>query len=141
MSSLLQFSALGRRTGNQCGQMVRMQISFDVSDVYPGWLMGSLGLLTALNIFVLLSPPQTISDLLTLMPLPIHGRTVLLFSVAANAVLSMGFEQWGAGTLAVVAGRVAKVSYRWSASRRSQGKMYKAVEGGMRSGQADASAG
>ncbi|KAJ7446163.1 hypothetical protein B0H11DRAFT_2085328 [Mycena galericulata] len=125
-----------------CFQYVLVAAVFSIGPPYRkslwtnGWLMASLVLLTALNLLVLLSPPQAISDVLTLMPLPIHGRTVLLFGVAGNAVLSMGFEQWGAGTLAVVAGRVAKISYRWSGTRRNQGKMYKAVE---ESGQADAS--
>jgi len=92
--------------------------------------MASLGLLTALNMLVLLAPPQTASEYLTLMPLPIHGRTVLLFGAVLNAVLCMSFEQWGAGTVAVVAGRVAKITHRWR-GRRRDGKVYKAVEGGM----------
>lgn len=94
--------------------------------------MASLILLTALNTLVLLAPPGAVSDLLTLMPLPIHARTVLLFGAVLNAVLCMGFEQWGAGILAVIAGRVSKISHHWCVGRRSQGKMYKAVEGGMR---------
>jgi len=105
-----------------------------------GWLMGSLGLLTALNTLVLLSPPQTISGLLTLMPLPIHARTVLLFGAAANAVLCTVFEQWGARVLAVAVGQVNRISHHWCMSRRSEGKVYKAVEGGMRSRPADGSA-
>jgi len=118
-----------------CFQYVLVAAVFSIGPPYRksmwtnGWLMGSLGMLTALNVLVLLSPPQAISDLLTLMPLPIHGRTVLLFGGAANAVLSLAFEQWGAGTLAVVAGRLGRISHRLSLSRRNQGKYnYKAVE-------------
>ncbi|KAJ7188128.1 hypothetical protein C8R46DRAFT_1053735 [Mycena filopes] len=120
-----------------CFQYVLVAAVFSIGPPYRksmwtnGWLMGSLGLLTGLNALVLLSPPQAISDILTLMPLPIHARTVLLFGAGVNAVLCMGFEQWGAGTVAVVSGRVGKITHQWCFSRRRQGKVYKAVEGGM----------
>jgi cation-transporting ATPase 13A3/4/5 len=96
----------------------------------PGWLMASVGLLTALNTFVLLAPPEAVSDLLTLMPLPTGGRSVLLLGAVLNAVLCLSFEKWGAGTAAEVVGRVGKISHRWR-GRRRDGKMYKAVEDGM----------
>lgn len=93
--------------------------------------MGSLAVLTGLNTLVLLAPPQTISDLLTLMPLPTYGRNVLLVGTVINAMLSLGFERWGASVLAVVAGRMAKTGHQWWGRRRREGKVYKAVEGGM----------
>ncbi|KAF8210382.1 hypothetical protein K438DRAFT_1809584 [Mycena galopus ATCC 62051] len=117
-----------------CFQYVMIAAVFSIGPPYRksmwtnGWLMASLGLLTALNTLVLLSPPEAVSDLLTLMPLPIQGRAVLLVGAVLNAVLCMGFEQWGAGTVAVVAGRIARMSRR---RRRDGGKLYKAVEGGM----------
>ncbi|KAJ7924919.1 hypothetical protein B0H13DRAFT_2229850 [Mycena leptocephala] len=107
-----------------CFQYVLIAAVFSIGPPYRksmwtnGWLMASLILLTALNTLVLLAPPGTVSDLLTLMPLPIHARTVLLFGAVLNAVLCMG--------------RVSKISHHWCVGRRSQGKMYKAVEGGMR---------
>ncbi|KAJ7251534.1 Ca-transporting ATPase [Mycena haematopus] len=121
-----------------CFQYVLIAAVFSIGPPYRksmltnGWLMISLGLLTALNTLVLLAPPKPVSDLLTLMPLPFHGRIVLMCGAVVNAVLCLGFEQWGAGTLAAVAGRVG--SYlkpsRWR-GRRRDGKIYKAVEGGM----------
>ncbi|KAJ7287425.1 Ca-transporting ATPase [Mycena rebaudengoi] len=124
-----------------CFQYVLVAAVFSIGPPYRkpiwtnGWLMASLGLLSSLNVLILLSPPEAISGLLTLMPLPIYGRTVLLFGAAANAVLSMVFERWGSTILATAAGKVSKAYHRLSRSgRRSQGKVYKAVEGGMRSG-------
>lgn len=123
-----------------CFQYVLVAAVFSIGPPYRksmwtnGWLMGSLGLLTALNTLVLLWPPQAISDILTLMPLPSDGRSVLLFGAAANAVLSMGFEQWGTGPVAAAVGRVWRMSQRWTSSRRREGKTYKAVEGVLRTG-------
>ncbi|KAJ7072233.1 P-type ATPase [Mycena amicta] len=109
-----------------CFQYVLVAAVFSIGPPYRksmwtnGWLMGSLGALTVVNTVVLLSPPDSISDILTLMPLPIHGRSVLLFGAVGNAVLSMVFEQWGSGVLAVVAGRVN----RWGRGRKG----YKLLE-------------
>ncbi|KAJ6499197.1 hypothetical protein C8R45DRAFT_981502 [Mycena sanguinolenta] len=119
-----------------CFQYVLIAAVFSIGPPYRksmwtnGWLMASVGLLTALNTLVLLAPPKPVSDLLTLMPLPTQGRIVLLCGAVVNAVLCMGFEQWGAGTLVVVVGWIGKLSWRWR-GRRKDGKIYKAVEGGM----------
>ncbi|KAK7005604.1 cation-transporting ATPase [Favolaschia claudopus] len=120
-----------------CFQYVLVAAVFSIGPPYRksmwtnGWLMGSLLLLTALNTLVLLAPPEVVSDLLTLMPLPNHGRSVLLFGAVVNAVLCMCFEQWGAGTVAVIAGRIGKVMHGWRGRRWDGKKVYKAVEGGM----------
>ncbi|KAJ6499996.1 hypothetical protein C8R47DRAFT_273891 [Mycena vitilis] len=117
-----------------CFQYVLVAAVFSIGPPYRksmwtnGWLMASLGLLTALNTLVLLAPPDRISDLLTLMAVPIHGRGVLLFGAAANAVLCMSFEQWGAATVATLAGRVVQLRQHWG-RRQRDGRMYKAVEG------------
>jgi cation-transporting ATPase 13A2 len=91
--------------------------------------MASIGLLGLFNVAILLSPPQLISDMLTLMPVPHSGRWVLLCLVLVNVLLSLVFEQYGARYLAGWVGAVL----RWHRSgRRRAGKAYKIVEGGMR---------
>jgi len=92
--------------------------------------MFSLGVLSLFNIMVLLLPPQPISDILTLMPLPFRARTVLLLMAVINVAVSMTFEQWGTQLVAGVIGG----GMRWWRGRRRarEAKAYKAVEGGMR---------
>jgi len=90
--------------------------------------MGSIGLLSLFSIVVLLWPPQAIAGLLILLPLPLGARIILLMAVAANVVLSIVFEEWGAGRIAGMIGAVL----RWRRGRRQVQKAYKVVEGGMR---------
>lgn len=90
--------------------------------------MSSISVLSVFNIMVLLQPPQFIADMLNLMPLPFSGRIVLLFGVVINVVVSMAFEEWGAGR---IAGAVS-TAMKWRRGRRRARKAYKVVEGGMR---------
>jgi cation-transporting P-type ATPase 13A2 len=99
--------------------------------LFIGWLMLSLVTLSAFNIMVLLRPPQAVADILELMPLPSSGRFTLLATAAANVILSVAFERWGAPSVARVVGWVLR-SRRNSRGRVREGKIYKAVEGGMR---------
>lgn len=93
-----------------------------------GLLMLALGVLTLFNVLLLLAPPAMVSDLLTLMSLPLDARTILLFAAAMNVIASLIFERWGAEWIAVAIGKLL----RWRGRRRvREGKTYKAVEGGM----------
>ncbi|KAF7315568.1 Cation-transporting ATPase [Mycena indigotica] len=106
-----------------CFQYVLVAAVFSIGPPYRksmwtnGWLMGSLGALTALNTLVLLAPPVGIADLLSLMPLPFQARSVLLYASVANAVLSLVFENYLAGMLAATAGRIGKISRHWGHGR------------------------
>lgn len=89
--------------------------------------MMSLCVLSLFSTVVLLSPPQIIADILTLMPLPFPARVYILLVAVTNVVISLVFEQWGAQAVAVVVGKVL----RWRKPRRrvKEGKAYRAVEG------------
>lgn len=89
--------------------------------------MAALGALSVLNILVLLAPPQIISDILTLMPIPDRGRLFLLLVVVVNVVASHLFEKWGAEKVGTFFGKIAS----WHGRRSLDGKMYKVLEGGM----------
>ncbi|KAK0461196.1 uncharacterized protein EV420DRAFT_1530853 [Desarmillaria tabescens] len=93
-------------------------------------LMLAIGVLSAFNLLVLLFPPAVLTDWLTLMVLPARARMVLLMAVVVNICVSLLFEQYGAQTVATVIGTVLG----WQRGRRRErdGKVYKAVEGGMR---------
>jgi cation-transporting ATPase 13A2 len=92
--------------------------------------MFSMGLLLAVNIWLLLSPSKMIVKLLTLMALPMSGRFTLIMVAAANVALSMAFEKWGTEITSHLIGGIQ----RWLNRDRwkvREGKAYKAVEGGM----------
>lgn len=125
-------SASGPPTASQCGQMVRRNRDSSTGmylthNMILGWLMTSISALSLFNVVVLLWPPQVVSDILNLMPLPFGARTTLLFAAMANVVVSIGYEQWGAQR---IAGAVGAMS-RWRKGRRRVRKAYKVVEGGM----------
>jgi len=95
-----------------------------------GWLMFSIVTLTLFNLLVLLCPPQPVRRILELMILPFSARTSLLFAVIFNIALSMAFEEWGTQVVAQAIGALFRL-YR-GRRRFREGKVYKAVEGGMR---------
>ncbi len=63
------------------------------------------------------------------MPLPVEARLFLLFAVVLNVAISLVFEQYGAHVVAGLVGTI--ISWRKGRHREREGKMYKAVEGGM----------
>jgi cation-transporting P-type ATPase 13A2 len=94
-------------------------------------LMLALCVLSAFNLLVLLYPPPALSDVLTLMDLPWDARWTILVTVIVNIFACLGFERWGAQWIAAA---ISRFSHWRSRGRRRvrEGKMYKAVEGGMR---------
>lgn len=97
---------------------------------YLGLLMLSISLLSAFSIYVLLAPPEPLARLLDIMPLPFSARFTLLVAAMLNAALCMALERW-----APLAKIVAAISRRIRLRKRRalrEGKLYKAVEGGMR---------
>jgi cation-transporting ATPase 13A2 len=95
-----------------------------------GWLMFSIVTLTLFNLLVLVHPPQPVRKILELMVLPFSARMSLLFAVILNVALSMAFEEWGTQVVAQIIG--ALFGLRRDRRRSREGKVYKAVEGGMR---------
>lgn len=91
--------------------------------------MLSIIVLSLFNVLVLLAPPRPIASLLELVPLPFTARTSILAMVIVNIVLSMAFEQWATQAIARAVGYIMEFRHN---KRVKNGKMYKAVEGGMR---------
>lgn len=88
-------------------------------------LMLSIGVLVLFSIVVLLVPPGFAASILELMTIPVKARFTLFLAVVINAVLSMGFEQWGAQAIAQIIGYVSKFRRH---RRVRDGKAYKAIE-------------
>ncbi|KAJ3806480.1 hypothetical protein F5876DRAFT_49962 [Lentinula aff. lateritia] len=121
-----------------CFQYILVAGVFSIGPPYrkPMWtnvlLMFSLATLTAFNLLVLLSPPQAIADLLTLMMIPTEGRLKLLLAVAINMAICILYEGFGYLAVAGIVGQIMKWRKRNRRIRETGGKVYKAVEGGMR---------
>lgn len=93
--------------------------------------MLSISLLTVFSTWVLLAPPSYIADVLDVMSIPSSARMTLLGAVILNAVLSLALEKWA--PLATMVSWVAReLKGRRKRSIVKDGKLYKAVEGGMR---------
>ena len=91
--------------------------------------MLSMVCLCLFNLLVLLDPPAPVAALLELMSLPVAARATLLLAVAANVAGSLAFEHYGTQAVARVIGLAFELRRR---QRVRDGKIYKAVEGGMR---------
>ncbi|KIL68855.1 hypothetical protein M378DRAFT_190708 [Amanita muscaria Koide BX008] len=121
-----------------CFQYVLVAAIFSIGPPYRKpmytniWLMLSIAVLSGFNIITLLAPPSSVSKWLNLVQLPLSGRMTLLVAVAGNVIASVMFEDWGVQNIAQMVGKWQK----WYGGRRRtwDGKAYKAVEGGMRSG-------
>lgn len=120
-----------------CFQYILVAAVFSIGPPYRkpmwtnAWLMSSMCLLSAFNIWVLLAPAKVVSTLLTLMPLPLGARYTLLMVAVINVVVSLSFERWGAQSVSDLIGAVTLWLHR-GRRRVREGKAYKAVEGGMR---------
>ncbi|KIM40199.1 hypothetical protein M413DRAFT_19398 [Hebeloma cylindrosporum] len=120
-----------------CFQYILVAAVFSIGPPYRmsmwtnGWLMFSMGLLSAFNVLVLLAPPKALAELLTLMPLPVAGRQTLLIAAVVNVGISMCFETWGAEAVSRVVGDGMRWWHR-GRRRTGEGKVYKTVEWGMR---------
>ena len=92
--------------------------------------MFCIGLLSICNILVLITPPHAVSEILTLMVLPVAGRYVLLVAAIINVGISMAFEEWGTPAVSTV---IELMTRWWQRGKRRtrDGKMYKVVEDGM----------
>lgn len=101
--------------------------SFSLS--FTGLLMFSIISLTVFSVFVLLAPPEPLARLLDIMPIPAMARFTLLLAAVFNALLCAALERWA--PLAIVASRIS--GHLDAQGKRSvrEGKLYKAVEGGM----------
>ena len=91
--------------------------------------MVSMVCLCAFNLLVLLDVPRPVAKLLELMSLPVSARMTLLLAVVANVVASLLYEHYGTQAVSRVIGLLFELRRR---HRVRDGKIYKAVEGGMR---------
>ncbi|TFK54011.1 hypothetical protein OE88DRAFT_1624988 [Heliocybe sulcata] len=119
-----------------CFQYILVAAVFSIGPPYRkpmwtnGWLMSALIGLSLFNVLVLLRPPSSISAILELMTLPFSARITLLIAVVVNIAVSMAFEQWGTQVVVQAVGAVMQL---FGGRRRiREGKIYKAVEGGLR---------
>ncbi|KIK67306.1 hypothetical protein GYMLUDRAFT_69495 [Collybiopsis luxurians FD-317 M1] len=119
-----------------CFQYILAACVFSIGPPYrePMWknvlLVLSLIVLTLFNLLVLLSPPQAVLDLLTLMILPKDGKVKLLMAVAINMAVCIIYEEYGVMLVSGIVGQM--MNWRKRSRRVHESKVYKAVEGGMR---------
>lgn len=92
--------------------------------------MLSLTVLGAINALLILNPPHSLLILLDLMRISMAARVTLVVTVVVNVVLSVLFERIATNRVGRVIGS-AMETFR-SKTRVRSGKVYKAVESGMR---------
>ncbi|KAJ7594428.1 P-type ATPase [Mycena floridula] len=119
-----------------CFQYILVAAVFSIGPPYrqsmwTNWLlMLALGSLSLFNVLVLLSPPDMVSDILTLMPLPAEGRIVLLIAAGLNVAISLCFEAWGAQRVAMGVGQISKFFWKGGRRTRVEGNhTYKSLQG------------
>ncbi|OCH89011.1 Ca-transporting ATPase [Obba rivulosa] len=118
-----------------CFQYILVAAVFSIGPPFrkPMWtnvlFMLSLSCLSAFNLLVLLWPPRPVVSILELVPLPSSARVTLLFAIIANIFAAFAYEEWGTKLVSHVIGLFFQLRRR---RRVRDGKIYKAVEGGMR---------
>ncbi|KAI0633895.1 Ca-transporting ATPase [Trametes polyzona] len=118
-----------------CFQYILVAAVFSIGPPYRkqmwtnGWFMLSMACLSVFNLVVLLDPPGAVAKVLELMALPGLARATLLLAVVINVLASLAFEHWGTHAVSRVIGALLELRRQ---HRVREGKLYKAVEGGMR---------
>ena len=92
--------------------------------------MLALTVIGVINVWLIINPSDSLVHLLELMHLPQSARVVLVLTVLANVALSVLFERIATNSLGRAIG--AAMEALRSRSRVRGGKVYKAVESGMR---------
>ena len=88
--------------------------------------MLTMAFIAAINVWLILRPPQFLVVLLELMRLPLAARFTLLFAVVINVCVSVMFESWGSEVVAGVVGFI--VSSIQDARRMREMRRYKAID-------------
>lgn len=102
---------------------------FDSNNVCAGFFMVALTVIGAINTWLIIYPSHALLALLELMHLPQSSRIILVLTVIANVALSVVFERVATNSVGKVIGRAMEALSR---NRVRGGKVYKAVESGMR---------
>jgi len=117
-------------------QYILVAAVFSIGPPYrlPIWtnvlLMLCIVVLTAFSTLILLAPPPMVSSVLDTLSIPLSARLTLLGAVVANALLCSALERWEP-LAKIITWVTTRVKNRPRRSVRD-GKLYKAVEGGMR---------
>lgn len=93
-----------------------------------GMLVGSIALLSAFNIWVLLGPPRPVVLILDLMTVPWGARLTAGAAVIVNVGVSFGYEAWICARVAKAAGIIIHgETGRRRRRREAGGRVYEGV--------------